>query len=67
MKDFWYWEPEYNPATDILTAKKILLVKNEKDVLTHKFNLTDMGLENINSYDELLKHFGGEPNMTYEM
>lgn len=33
--------------------EKILLVKQDDGLLTHKFNLTKMGLEHINSFSEL--------------
>lgn len=61
MTDFCYWEVEFIPP-NTCRRTKWLLVKDEKDRLTYKFNLTKMGVENISSFDELKELF---PPATY--
>ena len=67
MNEFWYYDqvvedtrPWYKKLFRIrdfakvrIHLEKILLVKRDDGLLTHKFNLTKMGLEHINSFAEL--------------
>lgn len=56
MKDFCYWENEFiSPNT--LRRTKWLLVKDEKEELVYKFNLTEMGIDHITSFEDLNKLF----------
>ncbi len=43
MKEFWYYE----------LGNKILLVKDERGELLYRINLTERGIEHINSFAEL--------------
>ena len=56
MKDFCYWEVKFIPP-NTCKRTKWLLVKDEMDRLTHKFNLTKMGIDNITSFEEFQKLF----------
>ena len=57
MKDFWYFEPIFSSEHGSFTREKILLVKNDSDVLVAKYNLTKLGLENVNSFEEFNNYF----------
>ena len=56
MRSFWYWEIHFeHHLFDIVVKKphKILLVKDENDILKHKFDLTNMGFDECDTYEKL--------------
>lgn len=56
MRDFCYYEPWEVKGQDVLY--KVLIVTNDNDVMVGKYNLTLIGDESINSYEELKQKFG---------
>lgn len=64
MTDIWFYEPKMLPDGK-LVLEKILLVIGNDHIAKFKFNLTKMGLENIESFEKL-KSFMSEKNYDYK-
>lgn len=62
MTEFWYYEPVLDQYGSVHLCK-ILLVVDANKVAQAKYNLTNMGVGQINSYKELQEMF---PQTFYE-
>lgn len=55
VKEFCYYEQRESGGKIVLY--KILMVLNDNHVAVEKFDLTTMGLQHVNTYDELKEYF----------